>query len=178
MSFSRASVRVWIMSLGLCASCATSPKPESAAPGLPGSTAPAAPSLATGEQAEPEPQTLAEAEALLERANADLERANADLERVALDESAPAAARAPAATTGAPAPAPPVRHSRAEKAADEAPANQSQNACETACRAFSSLVRASDAVCRLDGAGGKRCERARQIREDASQRVASCSCAR
>jgi hypothetical protein len=51
------------------------------------------------------------------------------------------------------------------------------NTCETACKAFSSLERASDAVCRLDTeGGGKRCERAKQIREDAARRISSCSC--
>jgi hypothetical protein len=161
---------VLVMSLALAAGCAMSPKPESAAPGLPGSTVQSAPSPVALDQAEAEPQTLAEAEALLERAKA-------DLDRLALNEPAPPAAGAAAATT--PSPAPPARHERADKADDApAPAAKGQDTCETACRAFSSLTRASDAVCRLDTAGGKRCERARQVREDASQRVASCGCVR
>lgn len=141
--------------------------PESTATGAPGST-----------NREPEPQTLAEAEALLERSRA-------DLDRLALSAPPPpvaatAGAAAPAAEA-APAPAPqsaPRDEARAEKkAADaEAPRAKEVNTCETACKAFSSLSRASDAICRLDSDGGKRCERARQIQQDAGRRVASCSC--
>jgi hypothetical protein len=128
-----------------------------------------------------EPATLAEAEQLLERARA-------DLDRLALNEpGAPPATAAGAAAPPAPAPAPaaePARDKRAEKsaAADEAEASappaKKVSTCETACKAFSSLERASDAVCRLDADGGQRCQRARQIREDAARRVQSCGCTR
>lgn len=145
--------------------------------------APASETLATGApgSAEPEPQTLAEAEALLERSRA-------DLDRLALNDAPPAppaaaGAAAPAAQA-APAPAPqaaPRDEARsADKAAESSPERaqaKEASACETACKAFSSLSRASDAVCRLDAEGGKRCERARQIQQDASRRVASCGCA-
>jgi hypothetical protein len=67
--------------------------------------------------------------------------------------------------------------SSSERGAEEAPRAKEVSACETACKAFSSLSRASDAVCRLDEGGGQRCERAKKIREDASRRVASCGCA-
>lgn len=166
MSFSRVlGGTVLMMSIGLAASCASPPKPESAAPGA---TVPSTPSPTSLDQGEPEPQTLAEAEA-------SLERAKADLERLALKESVVADADAPAT---APAPAAPTRSERAEKA-EEAPSPTAKHpdACDTACRAFASLTRASEAVCRLDTEGGKRCERARQIRVSAAQRVASCGCA-
>jgi hypothetical protein len=55
---------------------------------------------------------------------------------------------------------------------------QAERPCETACKAFSSLTRASDAVCRLDSDGGERCRRARQIHTEASRRVASCGCSK
>jgi len=155
--------------------------PEAAAPQAP--AAEAAPSSLAGSAAEPEPQTLAEAEALLDKARA-------DLDRLALNEpGSPAEASGAAAPAPAPAPPPPAatraesrsEEKRADKAAaDQAeapPAKKEANACETACKAFSSLERASDAVCRLDTeGGGKRCERAKQIREDAARRISSCSC--
>jgi hypothetical protein len=169
--------------VGLLSACGMSPKAEAptseAAPaaGMPGTA------QAAEEEGAGEPTTLADAEALLEKARA-------DLNRLALNEpmAPPAAAGAAAPSVQvapAPSPAPPRDEARrAEKsssasadAAPPAPAKEA-NACETACKAFSSLTRASDAVCRLDTDGGKRCERARQIREDASHRVASCGCAK
>ncbi len=175
-----------LVMLSLLASCGgelTAPKSGGeAAPaqGIPGTPTTAAPQ----EEAEAEPATLADAEALLEKARF-------NLDRLALNE--PALAPAPAAA-GASAPSVSRAEStpsaaraegrRADKSssADDAkppPAPAKEvNTCETACKAFSSLTRASDAVCRLDTDGGKRCERARQIREDASHRVASCGCAK
>jgi hypothetical protein len=130
---------------------------------------PAAPSrnLAT----EREPATLAEAEQLLARAQA-------ELDQLALNEPQPPAA-APAPATAAPE-APRDHAERSEKSAAEgeaAPA-PTPSPCETACRAFASLERASEAVCRLDGEGGQRCDRARQIRDRAARRVASCGCSK
>src|SRR6185436_7462486 len=165
-----------LLSLNLLAGCGMAPKAE----------APAQPVATT--QDEHEPTTLAEAEALLEKARG-------DLDRLALNQSAPATAAAPppapagaAAPSMVPAPAPRMEAERADKSAadsastserggEEAPRAKPVSACETACKAFSSLARASDAVCRLDEGGGQRCERAKKIREDASHRVASCGCA-
>lgn len=152
---------------------------DAPAPQAPASEA--APSSLAGAAAEPEPepQTLAEAEALLDKARA-------DLDRLALNEPASpseAAAGVPARVPAAPAP--PAANRSEEKRADQAatdqaeapPAKKQASVCETACKAFWSLERASDAVCRLDTeGGGKRCERAKQIREDAARRVSSCSC--
>lgn len=161
--------------LAACGRPAEAEAPTSAAPAAsaPGEAAPT--SLESA--AEPEPTTLAEAERLLEQARA-------DLDRLALNEPA-SAQTAPPAAAGAAAPAPEARRDkRAEKsAADEAEAapktspTKQADPCQTACRAFASLERASDAVCRLDAAGGQRCARARQIRQDAARRVASCTCA-
>jgi hypothetical protein len=159
----------WAVLAGLAAGCAKSSEAPAAAPaqepGTPGT-------LSAAEQ----PQTLADAEALLEKSRA-------DLDRLALNEPAPPApvAAGAAAPTTAPAPAPaaeaaPRDEARsADKAAAEAPRSKEVSTCETACKAFSSLTRASDAVCRLD-TEGKRCERARQIQQDAGRRVSSCSC--
>lgn len=172
--------------VGLLSACGMSPKAEAptseAAPvaGTPGTA------LAAEEDGVGEPTTLADAEALLERARADLDRLALN-EPMAPPAAAGAAAPPPASVQMAPAPSPSRPRDearRAEKsssasadAAPPAPAKEASS-CETACKAFSSLTRASDAVCRLDTEGGKRCDRARQIREDASQRVASCGCAK
>jgi hypothetical protein len=156
----------WLL-LGLTVSCSRAP--ESSAPKSGGEPAAPGGALAASPEPEPEPTTLAEAEQLLARAQAELDQ------QLALNQS-------PAPAAGAPAPAaaeaPADRAQRAEKsaAADEAEAPPPPNPCETACRAFASLGRASEAVCRLDTQGGQRCERARQIRDDAARRVASCSC--
>jgi hypothetical protein len=164
-----------LLALNLLAGCGMAPQAE--APAQPAATA----------QEEREPTTLAEAEALLEKARG-------DLDRLALNEPAPATAAAPPAPAGAaapsmvPTPAPRMEAERADKSAadsastserggEEAPRAKPVSACETACKAFSSLARASEAVCRLDEGGGQRCERAKKIREDASHRVASCGCA-
>lgn len=170
---------------GLVSACAVAPKAEApATEAAPAPQVPGAPgtALAAEEDGAGEPTTLADAEALLEKARN-------DLNRLALNEPvAPAAAgaAAPPSVQMAPAPSPAPRDEarRAEKsssasadAAPPAPAKEASS-CETACKAFSSLTRASDAVCRLDTEGGKRCDRARQIRQDASQRVASCGCAK
>ena len=49
--------------------------------------------------------------------------------------------------------------------------------CATACRAFASLRRAADAICRLAGPGEQaRCARARGTVTDSERRVAGCGC--
>jgi hypothetical protein len=152
--------------------------PEASAPRAPADEA-APSSLAGAAQQQVEPQTLAEAEALLEKAKS-------ELDRLALNEPEVPPATA-AAAPPAPAPAAPTRAEGArpaEKAAAAGAAGsgekkgaQEASPCETACKAFSSLERASDAVCRLDTeAPAKRCERARQIKDDAARRVSSCAC--
>ena len=170
-----------LLSLAWLAGCAGPQRAEA-----PAGSPEAAPTAAQDER---EPATLAEAEALLEKARG-------DLDRLALNEpgapppvtAAPPAAAGAAAPSMVPAPTPHAQAQRADKsaadsasvsdgAAEEAPRTKEVSACETACKAFSSLTRASDAVCRLDCDGGQRCERAKKIREDASRRVASCGCA-
>lgn len=168
--------------VSLLAACGRPAEAEAPSSAAPADGAPT--SLESG--AEPEPTTLAEAERRLEQARA-------DLDRLALNEpAAPLAAAGAAAPAPSPAPAAESpREQRAQKsAADEAEADapappppappppaKRANPCQTACQAFASLGRASDAVCRLDAEGGQRCARARQIREDAARRVASCACA-
>jgi len=181
-SSQRASSYFVVVALvGLLTGCAVSPKAESAPPAdraMPPisaapSAAPVSRPLELTPEDEPEPKTLAEAEALLDKARA-------DLDRLALNDLARSGAAPAAAPGGAPSPAPRARAEarRDDKGADNAQEAKAADACETACKAFSSLTRASDAVCRLDADGGRRCERARQIREEASHKVKSCGCSR
>lgn len=173
---------VAIIAFGLLSACAMAPKAEAPVSGgevapAPEAPAPAEAALAsTQAQDGPEPATLADAEALLEKARA-------DLNQIALNEPAAVSASAGAAAPRTFTPAPPkateeAKRERSSAAADSPgkPEPQAAIACETACKAFASLTRASDAVCRLDADDGKHCERARQIRQDASRRVASCGC--
>ncbi len=174
-----------LLGLGWAVGCSRSQ--EAAAPSPAAEAAPVAPpspasapartdALALAPEPEPEPTTLADAEAMLERARADLDRVALN-EPLAPRSAAPAAAGGGIPGSAAPKPSPGEAR-RAEKSAaqDSAEAPKDTTSCDTACKAFSSLVRASDAVCRLDTEGGKRCERARHIREDAQVRVAGCGC--
>lgn len=137
----------------------------------------------------------ADALASLEAAEAELEQARRELET---STAAFGVASAPAAATGAAAPtaqaAPPAERDAAEAskpkkrdAADQAEAGRAEQAesratapppCVTPCKAFASLLRAKDAVCRLDAPNGARCARAESIVREAESRVASCACER
>lgn len=111
----------------------------------------------------------------LEAAERALNQAKADLDRLALAEPAPAVGRNAeldrSAEKKASKPA-----ARAPSAAGAGAAPKSNSLCEDACRAFSSLTRAANAVCRLDGNTGNHCGHAKQVLANAQQRVASCSC--
>lgn len=172
-----------LLGVGLLAGCgrapeAMAPSPETKA--APAAIVPATTDDARAAEEESEPRTLAEAEALLEKSRSELESLALNRSMTTISGGAPANA----APAQAPSPAPPGAQNapkRAEKSADEqaegSARSKDSNSCETACKAFSSLDRASSAVCRLDADGGQRCERARRIREEARLRVASCSCA-
>lgn len=172
-----------VLVLAALAGCAAqrSSESESAAPTPPAANAPGVPgSTQVDSSLDPaEPATLAEAEAWLEKARA-------DLDRLALNATPPPASAGAAAPAEAPSPSPVQQRSpkraadKAEEttAAERAPEKEAPHPCDTACKAFSSLLRASDAVCRLDTEGGQRCQRARQIQSDAARRVASCGCSK
>jgi len=181
----------WLLAISLClAACGglreppAAPEEKSGSPQAPASESPV---LSTTQETagDAEPATLAEAERLLEKARQDLDRwAQAASGVAAVSESASGppsqTTYAPAPREAAPAPAPKKSAGQRAAADDAAPASapeKTANSCDTACKAFSSLERASAAVCRLEADGGPRCQRARQIREDAARRVASCGCA-
>jgi hypothetical protein len=117
-----------------------------------------------------EPRTLEEAEAALERARA-------ELSALTIAESPPASGGAPQPTAPAPAPAE-AAQKKDERTAEEGAAAglRPPDPCATACRAFGSLLRARDAVCRLEAPRGERCARAEDIVRDAEGRVRSCTC--
>ncbi len=100
-----------------------------------------------------------------------LDQAKADLDRLALAEPTPALGRSGAAEKkdakrGAPSAA------GAAAPAGVGPSGQ----CENACKAFASLTRAANAVCRLDGDGGSHCAKAKKVVTDSAGRVAACTC--
>ena len=110
----------------------------------------------------------------LEDAERALNQAKADLDRLALAEPAPSIGRNATEDRAAEKDSKSAR--RAPSAAGAAAPTKSNAVCDDACRAFSSLTRAANAVCRLDGSSGSHCTRAKHVLSDAQQRVASCSC--
>ena len=162
---------------------ATSASP--AAPGVPAeakpesAVAPAPAPPAGGPQGLDRPKSKAaedEAEFTnLEAAERALNQAKADLDRLALAEPAPSVGRNATAQRDAEK-KDTKSAARAPSAAGAAAPTKSNAVCEDACRAFSSLTRAANAVCRLDGSSGTHCTRAKHVLADAQQRVASCSC--
>jgi len=124
----------------------------------------------------PKPEAAVEEQfSNLEAAERALNQAKADLDRLALAEPAPTVGRN--ATLDRAAEKKETKPSaRASSGAGAAAPSKSNTLCEEACRAFSSLSRAANAVCRLDGNGGTHCSRAKHVLADAQLRVASCSC--
>jgi hypothetical protein len=89
----------------------------------------------------------------------------------------------PVPAGGAPAASAPAEAERAsEPVAQQAPAPESKDdkgsgdRCSGLCRAFGSLSRAADAICRLAGEPDERCTRARTSVRDNFKRVAVCRC--
>lgn len=102
-----------------------------------------------------------------------LNQAKSDLDRLAL--------AAPMPTVGRDGSAADKVEKKAAKrsagsAAAAAPASNAPSVCENACRAFASLARAANAVCRLDGDGGAHCAHAKRVVADSQLRVSSCAC--
>lgn len=62
------------------------------------------------------------------------------------------------------------------KPATARPLDTGDNRCESACKAFASLKRAADGICRLAGDTDTRCSRAREIVKQNEPRVAACKC--
>jgi hypothetical protein len=167
------------LSLAGCAARETVPAESAPAEPAPAYQQPAAPSTLAGE---------GETFATLEQAESALARAEQELVALqggpaATGGAPPAAAPttgpadAPAAAEPAPPPAPPPPRAEGESAAQaEKKSDDKAQNCASLCRAFASLARAADAVCRLSGEEGERCTRARGSVRSHFQRVAVCRC--
>jgi len=137
--------------------------------------APAAPPVGLEQRSEPSRLEPDQEFTSLDAAERALEQAKADLDRLALAEPTPTVGRSTAADRAAEKKAG-TKGNRPSAAAGVAEKAAPTSVCENACRAFSSLSRAADAVCRLDGSRGAHCTRAKRIVVDSEPRVASCSC--
>jgi len=102
---------------------------------------------------EPEPTTVEQAQAQLERAHEQI-------------EGAPSPPATPGGGAVAPAPVAP----------SEATQQTGGSACATACRAITSMRRAVDAICRIAGTADARCTAARKTLSDDEARVVPCGC--
>jgi hypothetical protein len=111
----------------------------------------------------------------LEKAEAELARAQTVLDGLYVAEGR-GVEQAPKKSAAPRAAAPPAGGVRTEEAEEKAKDDRSR--CDTACRAFASLERAADAVCRLAGDAKDRCARAKKLVDENGGRVASCSCRR
>jgi hypothetical protein len=165
---------VLVLTLGSCTLVACEKRAE--APGaIPAEAPPPEPPPAGAEK----DGTLADAPAFTSVEEAQAALARAEQELLALQGGPPAA------TAGAPEPQapPPQASAPADRAAEaeEKPAAKADQAaapsCPGLCRAFASLSRAADAVCRLAGETDERCTHARSSVRTNFQRVASCRCA-
>lgn len=115
----------------------------------------------------PAPTTIEEAQDQIAEAQARLGGAT---EEKPADKPAPA----PPVT-----PAPPAAESSGSKKRDDgAPKGGAiaTSPCESPCRAFASMKRAVESLCRMTGETDDRCIRARRTLETSSSRVASCLC--
>ena len=115
--------------------------------------------------AEPEPTTVEEAQAQIDRAKQQL-AGNAGSAGSAGMPSTGTSATTPAATP----PADASRHQ--ETSADQA----EPSPCASPCRAIASMRRAVTAICRIAGDTDARCEGAKQTLVDSESRVKTCGC--
>ncbi len=125
---------------------------------------PRAPAAQSEKAAEPEPQTIEQAQAQIERARAQLEGPAAVGAGGEAGSAAAPTVESTAPTGGASAPA------REESFAGE-------SGCATACRAIDSMRRAVDALCRLAGEQDARCTDARRTLAGSQAKVSACGCA-
>jgi hypothetical protein len=115
--------------------------------------------------------SIADAEAALARAERELNQA-----LVASTASGGASPKRKAPSSPAAGAAPPSPAKPGAAADEEASGDSVANRCAVACRAFGSLRRAADAVCRLAGEADARCKRAQGVVNQSRSRVSACSC--
>jgi hypothetical protein len=177
------SVAVCSLLVGLSA-CAAAPM---SAPTAPPSQSPEAPAAKAAEA--PAPTSLSEAQAQIDQAIRELQGSGgaekkADRPDLSRDKSPPAPPPEPSPATGAgglPRPSPDDETStkvpKPQSADGAKGTSQRESPCAHACRAFHSLHRAVDAVCRLAGDPSEECQKAREKESQNTPRVASCGCA-
>jgi hypothetical protein len=68
------------------------------------------------------------------------------------------------------------KRNTADKTAEAERLSRGDSACGNACKAFASMKRAADAVCRLTKEADARCVRARTLVKENETRVAACGC--
>ena len=167
----------WALALvilsGLPLACGRSAQPGRApnetAPTAPPAAAPPAPAQAPREADEAPAGAAAEAEPAppqraLDSSDEPDELAAAEQALVRADSELAALAMG---TTPEPA---------AQGAASKPKKGEAGGACGDICQAFASLLRARDAICRIDGADGQRCSRANLIVERHQARGDACGC--
>ena len=145
----------------------------------------AAPAAAPSAKSEPEPQTVEEAQAQLDRARADLDRSGAvtgispttSTPQAGTTPTTPGTAAGAGGDTGAthPAPTQPARPP-ADMNTPESDTTRPPSPCEQACRALSSMKRAKEAICRLAGATDAKCTQAEKTLHESEARVTQCAC--
>jgi hypothetical protein len=171
-----ARTSLWVLLLGASSlvACKKAEEPPTYAPAGAAPETPQADAVAAPADEAPAFSTIEEAQAAFARAEQDL---------LTLQGGAPAGAGAPAATAP-PATAPAdaegesTTRPKAEAAPEPAPKDDkgAGRSCSGLCRAFGSLSRAADAICRLAGEADERCTRARGSVRDNFQRVSVCRC--
>jgi len=110
----------------------------------------------------PEPSTLEEAQAQLERAHAQL--------------GGEAAGGLHADTGGGPGGGGATPEATTKTPAEPVEQDVRKSPCATACSALASMRRAVDAICRMAGEGDPRCVEARKTLADDDARIARCGC--
>jgi hypothetical protein len=126
-----------------------SPPPPPATPVV--TSAPAAASAPGSTPPEAPLRTIEEAERALAEAEGQL------LPHVSIDSDQPAGGTTPTEV-------------------EDKPARRGPSPCDTACRAFSSMTRAADAICRMTSDRDERCTSARKRVRSSAARIAHCGC--
>jgi hypothetical protein len=169
-------VRAWVLVVLLGTSSLVACKKHEPEPVYPAGPAPEVPA----DSLEQAPTDEAPAFTTIEEAQAAFARAEQDLLTL---QGGPASGAAAPATTPPSATTPAQPEESATGSEPKAPAAPEPkddkgggDRCSSLCRAFGSLSRAADAICRLAGEADERCTRARGSVRSNFQRVAVCRC--
>ena len=164
--------RLWLLLLVTSTLVACKRAEEEPPTYAPAGAAPEAPATSLEK---PGPADEGPAFSSVEEAQAAFARAEQDLLTLAGPPPS-AGAAAPAPTTPAPAEGERAAEPKAEAAPERKDYKVGAERCSGLCRAFGSLSRAADAICRLAGEADERCTRARASVRDNFQRIAVCRC--